>query len=917
MKPASSKGGTQVTSKQVISYRRQYCTLLLVGTALGGFVAPAAAQTQSAQAQPTPAQTVPTVPLAQNVQPTPAPQIVRIINVTGNQRLEAETVLSYISLRPGEPLDRDRIDQALRELYATELFADVQISGVETGDLVIQVRENPVINRIILEGNRRLKDDKITPEIRLAARQIFTRSRARADVARIIELYRRQGRFAARVEPQIVQLDQNRVDVVFEIAEGPRSRVREINVIGNEAFNDSRLIGEMATREAGSGIPIIGSLMGGGNDTYDPDRLAFDQAKLRLFYLTQGYADFRVVSAVAELTPDRRDFIITYVVEEGERYRFGPVSVQSNIRDFSSEQLSQRLPMAEGDWYNAKMVEDTVTRLNELAGLFGYAFADVQPTFNRNQDTHTMSVVFNVQEAQRTYVERININGNTNTADKVIRREFRLAEGDPFNSVLVRRSRDRIQSLGYFQDNLEIEQQEVAPDRVNLNVDVEERATGELQMSAGFSSIERFLVSLSVQQRNFRGLGQQLRAAVNYSSYSKSFELGFTEPFLFDRNIAVGLDLFRRDFSSFNFLGSDRQTTYSEVSTGGQIRAGVPLTENLQLALRYGLTFSSLDLSRDLYFSDPDGIGPLPPTCDALLAGRYLCDAIGDRTISTAGYTLLYSTLNNTVRPSNGHRLLISQDFAGLGGDVRYLRTRASAAKYWSIGGGFIFSASLEGGAIVSFEDGAPGVDPIRLNDRFTLGSPQIRGFDIRGVGPRVVRRPYAIGADGTPTLDANGAFTFVEDENQRRDEAIGGRYYYMGRLELQIPLGQGAQQLGIRPSAFVDVGALWGVRQPNLLNIEPGSALTRIQCQATDGTITVLPIGGTSCPTGSSIFRFGTAPFREFFFGDTPTPRLAVGIGANWNSPFGPFRIDIAYPLLKAEGDDTRFFTFNVGTAF
>jgi outer membrane protein insertion porin family len=907
-----------VTSKQVFPNGRHFCTLLLVGTALSGFGGVAAAQpaqpgTPQNQA-PAPAQPVPNVPLQQNVAPTPAPQIVRSITVSGNQRLEPETIISYISLRAGEPLDRERVDQALRELYATELFADVQISGAENGDLVIQVRENPVINRIILEGNRRLKDDKILPEIRLAARQIFTRSRARADVARIIELYRRQGRFAARVEPQIVQLDQNRVDVVFEIDEGPRSRVRQINIIGNEAFSDGRLQGEMATREA-RGFPF--ALLSGGNETYDPDRLAFDQAKLRLFYLTQGYADFRVVSAVAELTPDRRDFIITYVVEEGERYKFGPVSVESNIRDFSNEQLSTQLPMKEGDWYNAKMVEDTVTRLNELAGLFGYAFADVQPQFRRDPENKTMSVVFNVAEAQRTYVERINVTGNTNTADKVIRREFRLAEGDPFNSILVRRSRDRIQSLGYFQENLEIEQQEIAPDRIALNVDVEERATGELQLSAGFSSLERFLVSASVQQRNFRGLGQQLRASINYSSYSNAFELGFTEPYLFDRNIAVGADLFRRDYSSFNFLGSDRQTTYSEISTGGQLRAGVPLTENLQLALRYGLTFSEINLAEDLYFSDPDGTGPLPPACDPLIAGRYLCEVLGDRTVSAAGYSLLYSTLNNSLRPTDGERLLLSQDFAGLGGDTSYLRTRVSGAKFWSIGGGFVLSASLEGGAIVSFDDAPEGVDPIRLPDRFTLGSPQIRGFDIRGVGPRVIRRPYALNPDGTPIRDDSGAFTFVEDDGQRRDESIGGRYYYLGRLELEIPLGESFREFGIRPSAFVDVGALWGIRRPNLLNIEPDSAATRVQCQLQDGTIVTLPPGSGNCPSGSQVFRLGTQPFREFFFGDTPTPRVAIGIGANWNSPFGPFRIDLAYPLLKAEGDDDRFFTFNVGTAF
>ncbi len=903
-----------MTSHQAFPKSRRFCTLLLVGTALGGFSVAAQAQDGQAQQpqQSAPAQQVPAIPLTPPVA-APAQQVVRSISVTGNQRLEAETVISYITLRPGEAYDRSRIDQALRELYATELFADVQIAGVETGDIVIQVRENPVINRIILEGNRRLKDDKITPEIRLSARQIFTRSRARADVARIIELYRRQGRFAARVEPKIVQLDQNRVDVVFEIEEGPRSRVRQINIIGNEAFNDGRLQAEMATREA-RGFPF--GLLGGGNDTYDPDRMAFDQQKLRQFYLTQGYADFRVVSAVAELTPDRRDFIITYVVEEGPRYKFGDVTVNSEIRDFSSQALQEALPMRSGDYYNARQVEDTVTRLNELAGLYGYAFTDVEPRFTRNPETLTMDINFQVNEAQRTYVERINISGNTNTADKVIRREFRLAEGDPFNSIRVRRSRDRINSLGFFQENLEIEQQELGPDRMALNVEVEERATGELQLSAGFSSVEQFLINLSVQQRNFRGLGQQLRAAINYSSYSRSFELGFTEPYLFDRNVAIGFDLYRRDLNSFNFVGNERRSTFDEVTTGGQVRVGIPLTERMQLALRYSLNLSEIGLAPQLYFTDPDGSGPLPASCDPLLAGRYLCDLLGERVVSSLGYTVVYSTLNNSLRPSSGFRALLSQDFAGIGGDERYLRTRASAARYWSVGRGFILSASLEGGAIFSFEDGAPGVDPILLTDRFTLGSPQMRGFDIRGVGPRVLRRAYAINADGTPVLDSAGNLTFVDDENQVRDEAIGGRYYYLGHLELEIPVSNSIRELGVRPSLFVDVGALWGVRQPNLLDITPGSELTLNSCQAADGTITRVP-RNSECPTGTNLFRSGVLPFAETFVGDTPSPRVSVGFGVNWNSPFGPFRIDVAYPLLSQEGDDTRIFTFNVGTAF
>jgi outer membrane protein insertion porin family len=909
-----------VTAKEAFPKGRTLCAALLVGTVLGGLAAPAQAQETAPQTPPTqtptpetqPAQAQPAQsPAAATTQTAPpaAPQrVIRSITVSGNQRLEPETVLSYTALRPGEPYDNERLDQALRELLATELFADVQISGVDTGDIVVQVRENPVINRIILEGNRRLKDDKIAPEIRLAPRQIFTRSRARADVARIIELYRRQGRYAARVEPKIVELDQNRVDVVFEIDEGPRSRVRQINIIGNERFGDGRLVSEMTTRES-RWWNIFSSA-----DSYDPDRLAFDQARLRRFYLTQGYADFRVVSAVAELTPDRRDFIITYLVEEGERYRFGDVSVESEIRDFNQEQLQRSLPMASGDWYNGQQIEDTITSLNELAGLFGYAFADVRPQITRSRENLTMSVVFRVAETPRVYVERVDISGNTNTRDKVIRREFRLAEGDPFNNVRVSRSRDRIQSLGYFQENLEITQEQgSAPDRVVLGVAVEEQATGQLQFSAGFSSLERFLINLAIEQRNFRGLGQILRASVNYSSYSKSIELGFTEPYLLDRNIAVGFDLYRRDLNSFNFLGNDRETTYEQVSTGGQVRFGIPLLENLNLAARYSLSFDEITLSEELFFTDPDLEGPLPAVCDPFKAGRYLCDVIGNRTTSSIGYSLVYSTLNNTIRPSNGHRFLIEQDFAGLGGTTRYLRTRVRASKFWNVFNNFIFSLQLEGGYNHSFEDGDAFRDPLRLTDRFFLGNPQMRGFDIRGVGPRVQRRPYTVTARD-PVTQAPTAFDVSDDPNTIIDDAIGGRAYYLARAELEIPLGSGLRDLGLRPSVFVDVGALWGVRAPQTLDVDPLSPLAQSECRAADGTVT---LRFTNCTTGETLTRGPIAPFQERFLGNTPSPRLSVGFGVNWNSPFGPFRIDIAKALLSEPGDDTKLFTFNVGTAF
>ena len=876
-----------MTPKNSTKNGRRLCSVLLVGTILGGVSFPVQAQ-ESAQLPAAPAATA----------PEPQSATVRSIAVTGNQRLEPETIVSYVKLRVGEPYDRERLDEALRDLYATDLFADAQIRD-NGGNLLIEVRESPVVNRIVLEGNKRLKDDKITPEIRLAPRQIFSRAKARADVARIIELYRRQGRFAATVEPKIVQLEQNRVDVVYEISEGPKSGIRQINILGNEKFSDGELRGEMVTKRTG-----LLSFLGSG-DVYDPDRLAFDQQKLRMFYLTNGYADFRVVSAVAELTSDRRDFIITYVVEEGDRYKFADVKVESAIRDFSGEGLTRLLPMKNGDWYNAKLVEDTVTSLNESAGLFGYAFADVQPNFQRNKDDKTMSVTFNVAETPRVYVERIDVSGNTLTRDKVIRREFRLAEGDPFNSVRVKRSRDRIQSLGFFQENLEIEQtQGSAPDRVILSTALEEKATGQLQLSAGFSSLERFLLNLSIEQRNFRGMAQTLRASVNYSSYSKSVELGFTEPYLFDRNFAVGFDLFRRDYSSFNFVNSNRNTTYKQVSTGGAIRGGMPLTEYMQLGLRYGLNFDNVTLDKSTFFTDPDGGGPLPAFCDPLRVGRYLCDAIGKRTTSSLGYSLLYDKTDNRLRPTRGHRFTINQDFAGLGGDVKYLRTRANAAKFWNVGGGFIFSTSLEGGYIHSFEDSkGVGQDPVRLVDRFFLGEPQIRGFDIRGVGPRVQRIPY----------DSDG--NLVTDRKQIVEDAIGGRAYYVGRAELEIPLSSNFREMGLRPSVFVDVGALFGLKNPVLNPIAPGSPLTKDRCFDNGGNATPRPEGG-SCAEGTVLVP-GIQPFDEQYLGDTPKPRLSVGFGVNWNSPFGPFRIDIAKALLKADGDDTKLITFNVGTAF
>ncbi|MBV7267511.1 outer membrane protein assembly factor BamA [Erythrobacter ani] len=931
MNRCSETGSVTVTPK-VISRTGRLAIALSGATMLAGV--PFAASAQDAEPETDPAvdaqpvtETQPATEPAAAPAPAQSADVIRTISVSGSERLEPTTILSYIRLRVGDEYTSAAADEALKDLGATELFSSFSIRN-DDGNVVISVTENPVINRIVLEGNKRLDADKILPEIKLSPRQIFTRSKVRADVARIIELYKRQGRFAATVEPQMVQLPQNRVDVVFEITEGPKSKVRQINIIGNEKFSDGELRGEMVTKQSRF-YRFFSS-----NTSYDPDRLAFDQQKLRQFYLTEGYADFRVVSAVAELTPDQEDFIITYVVEEGERYKFGDVIVESQLRDFDSDVMSGNLAMQTGDYYDAKAVEDTVEQLTELAGRFGYAFADVQPRFNRNKDDLTMDITFILRQAPRVYVERVDVNGNTLTQDKVIRREFRISEGDAFNSLGVQRTTARINSLGYFQENFEVNQVEgSAPDRIVLEANVEEQPTGELQFSAGFSSIEQFILAGSIRQRNFRGRGQTIGLSLNYSQFSRSAQVSFTEPYLFDRNISSGIDIYRRDFNSFNRFGGDRNTTFEQATTGGAVRVGVPLTEFMSLVGSYTLNYEQVSLDENLFFSDINGDGIAE--CDPLLAGRFLCDALGDRLSSILGLSLSYNTLNSRLRPTRGRNVSLSTEFAGLGGDQRYLRFRGRAQQFWNVANsGFIFSVSAEGGTIIPLrEREGEGVDDVLLTDRFFLGEPQFRGFDLRGVGPRILTQPFSFNpATGMTDLDENGNPIVITDRDSVRDDALGGRNYYLARAELEIPLGTGARELGLRPSIWVDVGALWGVEQPILQDNPNGIQnldasgnplfVETVFVTNADGSVTatqiatINPIAADGVTANIPSIRNGSA-IREVFLGDTPSPRITAGIGVNWNSPFGPFRIDFSQTIRKVEGDDDRTFTFNVGTQF
>ncbi|GAB4574706.1 MAG: outer membrane protein assembly factor BamA [Rhodothalassiaceae bacterium] len=746
------------------------------------------------------------------------------IAVSGNQRVEPATIVSYLTVRVGDPFDPAILDASLKRLFATGLFADVSFDRKDD-TLVISVTENPIINRIVFDGNKRLKNEELSEEVQLRPRIVFTRAKVQADVQRMLDLYQRKGRFAAVIEPKVVQLPQNRVDLIFEISEGPKSKIRRINFIGNTHFSDSELRDQLATTEA-RWWKIFGS-----NDTYDPDRQAFDREQLRKFYFNNGYADFRVISATAELTPDREDFIVTFVIEEGETYRFGKVEIESEIRDIDKDVFSVFLGMREGQLYNLDKITDTVERLTNAAGVLGYAFVTVRPMPRKDRATRTLDITFRILDAPRVYVERIDVHGNVRTRDEVIRREFRLVEGDAFNLSKQERSKQRVRSLGFFRE-VEIEQLPGSlPDRILLDVSLEEEATGELSLGAAFSSLENFIFEFSIRERNLLGRGQDLRLNFSLSSLRQQIDISFTEPRFLGRNLSAGFDLFRINLEQSRF--SSFQTTTNGIS----LRLGLPIAERAFLSLRYSLRRDLVDIGR----INPNQIS------------RFIRDSLGDNITSLFGYSLIYDSLNHPLRPTAGQRAIFSQEFAGLGGDIFYLRNRLDYDNFIPLFWGFYGRVGLEGAYIRGLGQN------VRINDRFFLGGPKVRGFDTAGLGPAAVR------------LDENGE-PFSPDV--LRPEFIGGSAFYLGTLELFLPLGESARELGVQASLYMDAGALFDV------GIEDTFA-------------------------------------DEAIFGDTAEPRISVGAGVAWESPFGPFRIDFAKILKRQPFDDVKKFQFNVGTSF
>ncbi len=681
--------------------------------------------------------------LPTSVQPGAVSQIL----VEGNQRIEPATVLSYMTVRPGESANPDEINDSVRALFETGLFRDVRIEP-RGNALVVAVEENPVINQISIEGNDRIDDTPLRALLTSRERRVFTRAKAEADADVLLEQYRRTGRYAASVEPKIIELPQNRVDLVFEIEEGPITGVESLRFIGNTKFSDRRLRRVVSTDES----TLFNFLS--ATDTYDPDRLELDKQLLRRFYLSNGYADFEILSAVAELSPDREGFFLTFTVDEGEQYDFGPIDIVSNAEGVNIEELRSLIVAREGADYDVEDIEDSISALTLRLGELGFAFTQIDPVPTRDQENRTLAVTFEVNEGERVFVERIDIEGNSRTLDRVIRREFELVEGDAFNALQVRRSRANIRSLGFFSATDITAEQGSAPDRVVLKTKVEEQSTGQISFGLGFSTSDSISGEVSIVERNLLGRGQFLRVRTRISGANQLYDLSFTEPRFLDRDLAVGFDAFRRETNDQDTSSFDTR------NTGFSPRITFPLGRHTRLATRYRI-------SQDEIIDVPDNASPL------------IQNDIEDNITSSIGYTLTHDRRNDPIEPSKGYILTLDQDVAGLGGDTRYVRTEASAKAFTRlISDEIIGSIEVAGGAIVGFG----GYEP-NISDRFFLGGDSFRGFENSGLGP----------------------------EDPFTEDSLGGKYYGIVRTEVTFPLPL-PEEYGLAGGFFADAGTVWGL---------------------------------------------------------------------------------------------------------
>jgi outer membrane protein insertion porin family len=720
---------------------------LLASVSILSFAVPALAPDGSAQGLPRPGSSNGNIVMAAaQPQASPASPIASI-RVDGNKRIEAGTIQSYMVVQPGDLFDASQLDRSLKALYATGLFSDVSLRR-EGNVLVVRVTENPVVNRVVFEGNKYITDEKLRPEVQMRPRSVFTPALAELDRQKILDAYAKKGRFGTRVDPKIIKLSENRVDVVFEISDGAATYISRIAFVGNKAFSEGRLKEIVSSREEAFWRFLSTS------DSYDPERIKFDKELLRRFYLRNGYADINVTNANVELAPDRSAFFVTFKVDEGERYKIGTVEVKSNLRNLDGAELLDLTDQKTGDWYDGDTVEHTVSTLNDAVQNRGYAFVDVKPQISRDPATHTINLIYQVGEGPRVYIERIDITGNVRTHDNVIRREFRLAEGDAFNAALVRRSKQRLEDLGYFSTVGINSQPGSAPDKAILGAVVEEKATGELTVGGGYSTDAGALLNAGLHERNLIGTGIDAGLNGTLAQERSSVDFSVTNPHLFDRNLVGAFDLFAVQNNN------QQIAQYSERRIGFSTSLGYEFSEHLRQNWTYSL------VNRSIYNVQTT-------------ASLYVQDEAGTSLLSQIGQTITLDYRDSALNPKSGFLVRVGTDFAGVGGDVHYVRTKLDTNYFIPLEqmlGDPEYGIVLSAGTGYLFNLGSQEL----IIDRFFLGGDNLRGFQTGGAGPHAI--------DG--------------------GDSLGGRFIWTQSTEFHYPLPVPAD-LGITGRAFVDVGAL------------------------------------------------------------------------------------------------------------
>ena len=825
---------------------------------LGGFVSVLAQERQSAPpaTQPGPAHRSATRTRAQGANTVATGGVIQQIRIEGAQRVEPGTIESYMLVQPGDPFDPDRIDRSLKTLYATGLFSDVSLTR-QGNTLVVKVVENPVVNRIAFEGNHKISDDQLRADLQLRPHGVFTAAAAEADRQHILDLYAKKGRYDAHVDPKLIHLANNEVDVVFEINEGESTLTSKIVFVGNKAFDESRLREVIASRQQ-AWFRLLSS-----SDEYDADRVRYDKELLRRFYLKNGYVDFELKNATAELSPDRKSFVLTFTLSEGERYRVGKVSVDSQLHKLNGDDLLPDVQLETDDWYDGDAVERSVNAITRDAQARGYPFVEVKPRISRNKAKHVVDLVFTVGEGPRVYVERIDIQGNTRTEDKVIRRQFAFAEGDAFSADTAKTTRQRLQDLGYFSNVSITPSPGSAPDKAIVTTAVQEKSTGELSLGGGYSTDAGALLDVGIKEKNFLGTGVQANANAVLAQYQNSIDLSLTDPYFLDRNLVAGVDLFYVDINDF-FVAQ-----YSERRGGVAFRMGYDFNEHIRQSLNY--TFVDRDVYNVYegfpYLQPPAFIGPvLVPAHFALFGGTsyYIRAQANWSTLSQFGQTFTIDYRDSPTNPHSGWLMRLGVDAAGAGGSSAFVRTKIDGQAFIPLDtftGNSDWGISLSAGAGQLFNLGQNE----QFIDRFFLGGDNLRGFLPGGAGP-------------------HDAFT---------GDALGGRFIYTQSTELHFPLPV-SPDLGVSGRAFVDIGGLVGA------NFENG------RCPGSGYPLSYFGIptnAGSVCPPISSNYNYA--------------PRVGAGVGVSWQTPFGLINIDVAPFVIKQPQDQTELIRFGFGTRF